>query len=42
VVDNINNIWNIIEEAIITAASKHIPKKKMYNTVSNRRSSQKE
>ena len=40
-VNKINNIWNIIEEAIITAASKHLPKKKIYNTVTNRRSSQK-
>jgi len=37
----INSIWDIIEEAIITAASKHIPKKKIYNTVTNRRCNQK-
>ena len=37
-----NNIWDVIEEAILTAANKHIPKKKIYNTVNNRRRSQKE
>jgi len=41
-VNKINNIWDVIEEAIITAASKHIPKKKIYNTITNRRRSQKE
>jgi hypothetical protein len=41
-VNKINNIWDVIEEAIITAASKHIPKKKIYNTVRNRKRSQKE
>src|ERR1043165_5850740 len=40
--DRMNSIWNIIEEAIITAASKHLPKKKIYNTVLNRRGSQKD
>jgi transcriptional regulator of heat shock response len=40
--EKINNIWDIIEEAIITAASKHIPKKKVFNTTTNRRRSQKE
>jgi len=38
-VDRINSIWDIIEEAIITAANKNIPKKKIYNTISNRRGS---
>jgi hypothetical protein len=38
----INEIWDIIEEAIITAANKHIPKKKIYNTMINRRHSQKD
>ena len=37
-----NSIWDVIEEAILTAANKHIPKKKIYNTVTNRRISQKE
>jgi hypothetical protein len=41
-IDKINSIWDTIEEAIITAASKHIPKKKIYNTASNRRSSLRE
>ena len=36
-----NRIWDILEEAIIIAASKHIPKKKIYNTVTNRRCNQK-
>jgi hypothetical protein len=40
--ERINNIWDIIEEAIITAANKHIPKKKVFNTVTNKRRSQKE
>ena len=35
--EKINNIWDIIEEAIITAANKHIPKKKVFNTINNRR-----
>jgi exonuclease III len=38
----INSIWDTIEEAIITAANKHIPKKRIYNTTVNRRTSQKE
>jgi hypothetical protein len=38
----INKIWDIIEEAIITAANKHIPKKKIYNTMINRRHSQRD
>ena len=41
-INKINSIWKTIEEAIITAASKHIPKKKVYNISSNRRNSQKE
>jgi hypothetical protein len=41
-INKINNIWDIIEEAIITAASKHIPKKRIYNTAANRRGSQRE
>src|ERR1043165_3950608 len=40
--DKMNNIWDIIEEVIIIAASKHLPKKKIYNTVLNRRGSQKD
>src|ERR1043165_939157 len=40
--DRINRIWDTIEEAILTAASKHIPKKKIYNTATNRRRSKKE
>jgi hypothetical protein len=40
--EKINNIWDIIEEAIITAANKYIPKKKVFNTITNRRRSQKE
>jgi hypothetical protein len=39
--NKINNIWDTIEEAIITAANKHIPKKKVYNTMANRRTSRK-
>ena len=35
-------MWDIIEEAIITAASKHISKKRICNTMVNRRGSQKE
>ena len=37
-----NNIWDVIEEAILTAANKHIPKKRIYSTVTNRRRSQRE
>ena len=40
-VKNINSIWDILEEAIITAASKHLPKKKIYNTLTNRRNNSK-
>jgi len=40
-IQKINEIWDVIEEAIITAANKHIPKKKVFNTIANRRHSQK-
>jgi len=40
-IQKINKIWDVIEEAIITAANKHIPKKKVFNTIVNRRHSQK-
>src|SRR6185436_13848499 len=37
-----NSIWDVIEEVILIAANKHISKKKIYNTVTNRKRSQKE
>jgi hypothetical protein len=40
-INKINNIWDTLEEAIITAANKHIPKKRIYNTITNRRTSKK-
>jgi len=39
--NKINSIWDTIEEAIITAANKHIPKKRVYNTTANRRTNRK-
>src|SRR5260364_106470 len=37
----INQAWNTIESAILTGANRYIPKKKIYNTATNRRNSQK-
>jgi len=37
----LDHMWNAIEEAIIDAANKKIPKKKIFNTRTNKRHHQK-
>jgi hypothetical protein len=40
-IDTLNQMWDAIEESIIDAANKQIPRKKIFNTKMNRRQSQK-
>src|SRR5260363_94512 len=37
-IGRLNRVWDVIEQSILLAASKHIPKKKVYNIAANRRS----